>query len=235
MITYFILIVGSSRKRKNQPEILKKMKKEAKKQRVQGESSTNIICKKCNLPGHSSARSPLCSFYIMNKAKTMLQNLGPDYTVYVRKLPFQNCVKEEYQNILKQKIISCCSAVREIVLRVKLFVNWYLLKTPTESAPEGIFRQQFWYPVCQMVGNRKPTNTKLLPEIFLQEWDNFKAGNPDVTFNGDLIGGSSQCITEACKELATTYENPVVEIFEDILKRFLRYRIQTMIVVKINK
>ncbi|KAI8081857.1 uncharacterized protein B0P05DRAFT_611449 [Gilbertella persicaria] len=151
----------------------------------------------------------------------MLQNLGPNYTFYARKLPFQNCVKEEYQNILKQKITSCCSAIREIVFRAKLFVNWYLLKTPNESVFDGIFRQQFGYPVCQLVNNREPKNTKLLPQFFLQEWDNFKTENPNATFNEDSIGGASQCITEACKELATTYENAVVERLENILRRFL--------------
>ncbi|KAI8047943.1 uncharacterized protein B0P05DRAFT_576127 [Gilbertella persicaria] len=60
--------------------------------------------------------------------------------------------------------------------------------------------------------------------------DNFKAGNPNATFNEDLFGGASQCITEACKKLATAYENAVVERIENILRRFLQYQIQIMFV-----
>ncbi|ORE08371.1 hypothetical protein BCV72DRAFT_323955, partial [Rhizopus microsporus var. microsporus] len=59
-----------------------------------------------------------------------------------------------------------------------------------------IFKQNFWYPICQLVMDKR------------------------------LASGTSQCLSEACVQLATTYTNCIVENFEARLLKYLSYLIQ---------
>ncbi|KAI9473846.1 MAG: hypothetical protein EXX96DRAFT_320842 [Benjaminiella poitrasii] len=116
--------VGTSRKRK-QPDNVKREKKLAKRKKVTDEKE--VECKRCKMPGHSTARSPQCPFNILPKSKVMDQNLGQEYMAYTRKIPFGNCVHDAYMYILKTKIITTCRDIRHIILRAKIFVNYSTL------------------------------------------------------------------------------------------------------------
>ncbi|KAI9487463.1 MAG: hypothetical protein EXX96DRAFT_473689, partial [Benjaminiella poitrasii] len=139
--------VGTSRKRK-QPDNVKREKKLAKRKKVTDEKE--VECKRCKMPGHSTARSPQCPFNILRKSKVMDQDLRQGYMAYTRKIPFDNCVHDAYMDILKTKIITMCRDIRHIILRAKIFVNFYVLQYPQENLLRGIFHQQFWYTVCQL-------------------------------------------------------------------------------------
>ncbi|KAI9483863.1 MAG: hypothetical protein EXX96DRAFT_477245, partial [Benjaminiella poitrasii] len=88
----------------------------------------------------------------------------------------------------------------------------------------------FWYTVCQLVNNRRPTNSRHLPENFLEVWDEFRRQYPQALYQTRLVSGASQCLAEACTELSTSYTNAIVEHFEKKLIYYLKYRLQNMFV-----
>ncbi|KAI8643373.1 hypothetical protein BD408DRAFT_464615 [Parasitella parasitica] len=61
--------------------------------------------------------------------------------------------------------------------------------------------------------------------------NSFKTGNPTFAHTVTRIPGASQCISEACIEIATSYNNAIVENFEKRLMYFLTFKLQTMFVV----
>ncbi|KAI7903269.1 uncharacterized protein BX663DRAFT_433818, partial [Cokeromyces recurvatus] len=141
------------------------------------------------------------------------------------------CIKEEYKGVLKEKkIITCCNSIRQLIYRAKLFVNYYILQNLNEPAPRFIFKQQVWYTICQLVNNKRPTSSTVVSPNLLQQWDNFKRENPKACHAVALISGASQCLAEACTEVATSYQNAIVETFENRLIYYLRYKIQIMFV-----
>ncbi|GAA5816932.1 hypothetical protein MFLAVUS_010467 [Mucor flavus] len=205
--------VGSSsgKKRKQTYEDIAQ-KRQAKRQKDQVEGDV-AICSKCKQRGHRSARSSLCPQGILSKAQVIRANLGDNYEAYTRKLGFDNCVSDTYHTKLQSNVIKACSTVRHLVFRAKLFVNYYVLENHALiGAPKVIFSQNFWYSIIQMVNGKRPINSVSLPQQLLSSFDQFK----------------SQCVTEACTELATSYTNNIVENFENHLLYFLRYKLQDL-------
>ncbi|KAI9030657.1 hypothetical protein CLU79DRAFT_785681 [Phycomyces nitens] len=182
--------VGTSGKRKQSYDV-KAEKRNVKRQKVSNEAT---VCKKCKQQGHSSARSPLCGHHILSKEQVLHNNLGDNYKAFTRKLPFDNCVVNTYKASLKSSIVTACTHLRHLIFRAQIFVNHYIIKALDLTVPKGVFKQQFWYTIIQMVNGRKPTSI-------------------------------SQCITEACKDLATSYTNTIVEGFEQKLLYFLNYKL----------
>ncbi|KAI9023882.1 hypothetical protein CLU79DRAFT_791472 [Phycomyces nitens] len=170
--------VGTSGKRKQSYDV-KAEKRNVKRQKVSNEAT---VCKKCKQQGHSSARSPLCGHHILSKEQVLHNNLG------------DNCVVNTYKASLKSSIVTACTHLRHLIFRAQIFVNHCIIKALDLTVPKGVFKQQFWYTIIQMVNGRKPTSI-------------------------------SQCITEACKDLATSYTNTIVEGFEQKLLYFLNYKL----------
>ncbi|KAI9018615.1 hypothetical protein CLU79DRAFT_795567 [Phycomyces nitens] len=182
-------------------------KRQAKRQKDQVEGDV-AICSKCKQRGHRSARSPLCPQGILSKEQVIRANLGDKYKAYTRKLGFDNCVLDTYHTKLKSSVIKACSTVRHLVFRAKLFVNYYVLeKHALIGAPKAIFTQNFWYRIIQMRQHKS------------------------ILYTEKLLPGISQCLTEACTELATSYTNNIVENFKNHLLYFLRYKLQDLFMV----
>ncbi|KAL0079040.1 hypothetical protein J3Q64DRAFT_1871127 [Phycomyces blakesleeanus] len=112
----------------------------------------------------------------------------------------------------------------------KLFVNYYLLQISNEPAPGFIFKQQFLYIICQLVNNRRPISDTLMTQTLLQQWNDFKRETPKVCYGIALIGEASQCLAHAFTEVATSYQNEIVEKFANKLICYLWYHIHTMFV-----
>jgi hypothetical protein len=171
------------------------------------------------------------------KKDVLAEHLGPNYKSFTRKVPFDRCVKEQYAAPLKQRIISACEDVRQIILRAQVFVNYFALKNQTNpEAIKFLYRQNFWNTVCLLVNERRATTSTYIPKNLLSEWNNFRKeqAHKNIIYKKKLPSGVSQNILEACKELATCYRNTIVENFEATLSNFLYYTIQTSFVVSLQ-
>ena len=56
----------------------------------------------------------------------------------------------------------------------------------------------------------------------------FQSQYNSIVYHQQIAGGTSQCLTETCTELATSYHNNMVEHFESRLLSFLYYRLQNI-------
>jgi hypothetical protein len=94
-----------------------------------------------------------------------------------------------------------------------------------EGVDNKVFTQNFWYSVCKLVLGQTVSNIKALPGDCLTTWDNFSS-RFQVTFSpASMPSGYSHCLTAACQEVATSYSNMTVELFESRLKQYLVHTI----------
>ncbi|CEP07343.1 hypothetical protein [Parasitella parasitica] len=217
--------VGTSKKRKQSYQI-KQDKKDAKRPRTDG--TRTPTCGNCGKEGHKSSRSPDCPRHILSKQETFLIHLGPNYKAYTRKLPFDQCIQRAYRAILKQRIVSACEYVRNVVIRSQLFVNFYIISLANAGSPipHAIYQQNFWYSIIQLVRNQRATNSTSLQHGLLDYWNSFKRRHPTIVYDEKIASGVSQCITEACQQLQTTYNNHIVELFESRICKYIFYKTQ---------
>ncbi|KAI8642872.1 hypothetical protein BD408DRAFT_165593 [Parasitella parasitica] len=214
-----MFVVGSSTRRKRkQTQETKNDKKKAKL----GESSSSnqsddVVCARCKQPGHVNGRSALCTERAERRSDVLKDNLGTNYRAFSRRISFNKAVHDDYKSKLNEKVVNACSTVRNLVFKAKLLVNYYILKRHNDAAPECIaapkciFTQNFWYTVIQMVNGQAPTSKKELPDEFMELLNSFKTDNPTFAHTVTRIPGASQCISEACIEITTSYNNAIVE------------------------
>ncbi|KAI8078178.1 uncharacterized protein B0P05DRAFT_470533, partial [Gilbertella persicaria] len=159
-------------------------------------------------------------------------HLGPNYKAYTRKLPFEQCVKREYQAILKPRIVSACEHLRNIVVRSQLFVNFYIISLAKANSPipHAIYEQNFWYSIIQLVRNQRVTNGNYLQHGLLDYWNNFKQSHPTIIYQEKIASGVSQCISEASQQLQTVYNNHIVETFESRIYKYIFYKTQNIFI-----
>lgn len=199
--------------------------------------STNSMdkCKSCLKSGHKSARSPNCENHVLSKQEVFRKNLDQGYQAFTRKLPFDKCVRIEHINNLKSKIIAASRDVRNITVRAQIFANYFITlrsqQADDNSIPHCIFTQQFWYSVCQLVSGRRVTNSASWPTNMTRVWDAFRSFYNNIVYRQQIASGTSQCLAEACTQLATSYQNNIVEHFESRLLNFLYYRLQNIFMV----
>jgi hypothetical protein len=77
-----------------------------------------------------------------------------------------------------------------------------------------------------MINANRVTSGTNIPEDMLAAWDTFRVQHRTISYHKTLEAGTSQCLAEACTELATCYQNNVVENFEAHLLKFLVYQLQ---------
>lgn len=82
--------------------------------------------------------------------------------------------------------------------------------------------KNFWYSICQLVNGQRITNQSGIPAGLITAWDDLRSRHPNAQLQISLLPGASQCISEACTEIETLYNNNVVETFEMKLEKFLR-------------
>ncbi|KAG2202838.1 hypothetical protein INT46_000497 [Mucor plumbeus] len=214
--------VGTSKKR--QTSAIKNVKREVKRQKVIADPNVRCINRKGT--SHKTSRSPDCPRHILSKLEVMNQNLGTGFQSFARKLPFDTCVKERYKSVLKDRILSASEDVRQLLFRAQMFVNYFIILRSNENIPGCIYRQPFWYSICQLVNNRRVTNSNVLPLGMLDDWNNFRRQRPTIIYKVDLASGNSQCLSEACLQVSVTYLNTVVETFEQRVMSYLYYLVQ---------
>ncbi|KAI8991970.1 hypothetical protein BDF20DRAFT_807306, partial [Mycotypha africana] len=112
-------------------------------------------CISCKGDGHTISRSPDCSNHTQSKQEFISAVLGSDSTMFTRKLPVSRAALPEYREKFMEKVISCCKDLRAIMFRCQLFVNAYLVHNKKNDFPSGVFTQQFWYSIGQLVTGKK--------------------------------------------------------------------------------
>ena len=175
------------------------MKQEKAKRQKTTESSSSVICTSCKQTGHKSARSPDCPNHMLSKNEIFSRNLGQQFKTLTRKLPFNHCIHSSYQSALNSRIVSACEDTHQVVSRAQLFINQYTLNLKVHS--NHIFKQNFWYSICQLVMDKRVTNSATLPEGLLENWNLFKQSHRSIIYTKNLAGRTSQCLSEACVQL----------------------------------
>ncbi|KAI9267254.1 hypothetical protein EDC94DRAFT_515544, partial [Helicostylum pulchrum] len=131
---------------------------------------------------------------------------------------------------LKPAAVFASRDIHEIVFRTQIFVNYYITRRSQQpqdnDIPHCIFRQQFWYSVCQMINSKRVTASTNIPANMLAIWDTFRSEHTNIVYDKTMEAGASQCLSEACTELATSYQNNVVENFEARLLNYIYYLLQ---------
>ncbi|KAG2195640.1 hypothetical protein INT46_006310 [Mucor plumbeus] len=143
------------------------------------------------------------------------QNLGTGFQLFTRKLPFDTRVKERYRNVFINRILSANEDVRQLLFRAQIC----------------IYRRPFWYSICQLVNNRRVTNSNTIPPGMLDDWNNFRRQHPTILYKVDLASDNSQCLSEACLQVSVTYSNALVETFEQGVMSYLYYLAQNIYMV----
>lgn len=223
MLTKFVIIVGTSNKRKTkQDDQSKRLKKIAKYSRVVDLSQS--VCSSCHQSGHNSARSKDCPNYRQTKAEELKELLGNNPIAVTRKIKLDTIIRAEYKHVILTKIQTVSEQVRNIMIRAQLFVNYYIISHSNRIVDKKVFSQNFWYAITQLV-LRKTPNQKFLPSDCLNSWNSFSS-RFNVTYEMvPKIEGYSHCVSAACITMATTYNNNIVECFEARLKAYIFYNI----------
>lgn len=80
--------------------------------------------------------------------------------------------------------------------------------------------QNFWYSISRVVIGKDVTNKNVSPDDLLNYW-NFFCTQCDVNYSSLFCKGYSQCISPARVETATSYNNHIVEMFEQRMIYYL--------------
>ncbi|KAI9247915.1 hypothetical protein EDC94DRAFT_589625 [Helicostylum pulchrum] len=210
--------VGTSGTKRKQSAVIKDEKRKTKRARNSSSSSANTtsVCTSCKKTGRKSSRPSACKNHNLNKKEILIINLGKNYQPFTIKIPLDKCVKQEFLPHLKAFAISSSrnSIPSPVICQLLHFAS-----------------QQFWYSIRQMVNGKRVIQSNNLPSDMLSVWDSFKAQHRTIMYNAVLKPGLLQCLTEACTELATSYQNHTVENFETRVIKFLTYKLPITFVV----
>ena len=212
-------------KKRKQSSGVKQEKQKAKRQKTTA-SSSSVICTSCKQTGHKSARSPDCPNHMLSKNEIFSRNLGQQFKTFTRKLPFDQCVHSSYQSALKSRIVSACEDTRQVVFIAQLFINQYALNLKVHS--NHIFKQNFWYSICQLVMDKRVTNSAILPEGLIENWNLFRQSQRSIIYTKKLASGTIQCLSEACVQLAKystnrkTYASRIVSLLQSLKDGFFK-------------
>jgi hypothetical protein len=123
---------------------------------------------------------------------------------FVRRVPFSSIVHPQYHDELQKKICELSQQLREVIIRVQLFVNVFILANNSGPINRCIFSQNFFYSTAQLVMDKPITNHSTYPESVLAHWSYFQT-EYELT---DIIpiAGYSDALSYACKILETTHK-----------------------------
>lgn len=221
------MVVGKKRKTKDTIEDIM-LKCEGKKDRREKNKNPNLDDKKCKCGSndHRSARSKDCPYHKKTMEEIAKETLGSSREEFVRKLPFDSLVRPQFKEHLKHRIIDLSSHVREIMIRVQIFVNYYIIHRVDhhQSVPTYVYSQTFFYSVAQLIINIPISNTNSnMPSDIRAVWNQFASNFPDVKYLQKL-SGYSDALSYECKNMEAIYSNHIVENFELYIAKYFRVR-----------
>lgn len=215
----------AGRKRKGKDSIQNKKDKTkgkiAFKEAISDPNKKKSNCPSCGATDHFSPRSRLCTNHKESLKDISIRIAGSKREEFTRRIPFSSIVNQQYHDELQQKICELSKHLREVIIRVQLFVNDFILANHSGPINQHVFSQNFFYSTAQLVLGKPVTNNSNYPEAVLAHWRYFQTEYelPDII----PIKGYSDALSYACKTLETTYINFYVENFHRIFTNFALY------------
>lgn len=147
---------GKKRKAPDDPET-KRAKKRGRGERDRTNENplaSRTVCASCGQSGHANARAAACPDHRPNIKKKIRVVLGSQTEEFTRVVGYDSVVRNQYHDVLHDKIVELCAVIREIVIRAQVFVNGYIIDHAEHVISSYLYFQQFWYSVCQLVIGR---------------------------------------------------------------------------------
>lgn len=206
------------RKRKGKDNLQKKKDKSEGKKDFKAANSNpnkkNDACPSCGAKDHFSSRSPSCPNHKETLQDKATRIAGTKREHFCRRVPFSSIARPEYHDELRQRICELSTHLREIIIRVQLFVNDFIIFYATEPIDKYVFNANFFYSTAQLVMGKSITNDNPnYPQSVLSHWAYFK-DRYECTYTMPMTGYSA-ALSYACKLLETTYINFYVENFHE--------------------
>ncbi|KAI9266251.1 hypothetical protein EDC94DRAFT_516037, partial [Helicostylum pulchrum] len=133
-----------------------------------------------------------------------------------------------YKTKFKDCVIKLNEYLREVVIKAQLFVSYCLVDQKEYYYHKCIYKQSFWYSVCQLIMKIPVTNKANISSSFVMDFSEFNEMYPTIfcPLKERKITGYSDSLTYACVILATTYINLMVETFEHTINIYLKRNLQ---------
>lgn len=193
------------------------------------------VCAACGSPSHSSSRSRECPLHRLTIEEVIKIKYGNNAERFSRKIPLDNVVRPEFMPVLQNKIISLSSFLRNVIVRMQLFVNAYIIEHGQTAVPTYVYSQSFWYSVSQLVMDIGISNDNPnMPDVIVEYWNIFRRRHPNIVFPRNNFSGYSDALSAACKTLRDTYATDIVENFQSRVCKFIVHRLQILVPVSFS-
>ncbi|ORX57539.1 hypothetical protein DM01DRAFT_1382076 [Hesseltinella vesiculosa] len=158
--------------------------------------------------------------------------MGPNRTRYTRKLSFNQAVPQSYhrRQAFLEMILRTSHHLREIMIRIGLFLNHFILTYP-EELNTAILEQNGLSKIFALVrGDQVVTETFAgqLPEHLVDHFRLLQAalaelpGSPSLTYSSDVY---ALTVNQALKSMSTGYVDTISDHFDKKLKRYMKWRL----------
>lgn len=148
----------------------------------------------------------------------------------------ESTLKPEKKELFVEKVTNLSSFIRNVIFRVQLFVNSYVVQNQDSLDLTFITHQNFWYSMSQLIMGEKVTNKKYVSAGIALAFADFKKDHPSIVFSlkDSNIKGYSDSLSAACVVLATTYLNHIVENFKRRVLYYLSLKLSMIYPVSSN-
>ena len=172
------------------------------------------------------------------KTKTdIIKDTLGNSSLVTRKIKLTSILRPEYADIMQQKILQSSIQIRDILVRAQLFLNFYVIKKANEVLDSNnndliddkFFEQNILYVLCQLVLGKTPKKLDTLPREMYDDWRIFVEEHPEAIYTETLIPGASQCLTAACVETTTVYNNMITLILPERIKSYFFYKLKIIL------
>ena len=172
------------------------------------------------------------------KTKTdIIKDTLGNSSLVTRKIKLSSILRPEYAETMEQKIIQSSGQIRHILLRAQLFLNYYVIRKANEALDgnnidlidSNFFKQKMFYKLCSLVMGKTPKDLDSLPANMMNDWRQLVEEHPEAIYTEPLLPGASQCLTAACVETMTVYNNMITLILPQRIKSYFVYKIKTIL------
>ncbi|ORE05083.1 hypothetical protein BCV72DRAFT_250846 [Rhizopus microsporus var. microsporus] len=199
-----------------------------------------MVCKACQKKGYANKSYYKCKYY-----KEPFADDGWNVGWEKKKRKQSSGVKQEKQKAKRQKTIECsssvtCTSCKQIghkSARSPDCPNHMLSKNEVFSRNLGqqfkTFTRKLSFDQCVRSSDQSSLKSRMVSACEGTRQVVFRAQLfiNQYTLNLKLASETSQCLSETCVQLATTYANCIVESFEARLLKYLSYLMQNTFVV----
>jgi hypothetical protein len=238
-LTWDARTIGKKRLAEEELDRQKKRGRHEKRENTRNENFVANPCPRCLSVDHRSSRSQECPYFTQSTKQMLNEKLGTNRETFARKSSFQVSVRPEFREGLLENVHFLSRALRAIVVKTQLFLNFYFIHHEGSIAPY-CFTQNFFYSVMQLVqGKQVTSNTDKCPPDISASWNTYKNRlmETDELECQEILSTRlriSTVLTEACVMLSTAYHNHIVENFHGRICSMFKYKLQTVFRVTDN-